>query len=207
LQVQQVILSAFTKLAIWKIEEPLPFFLDQTPYDALYFSTIHHPEKQLEFAASRYLAAQLSGFPANALIQKHPNRMPYFTNLPQQVSLSHTHGMVAAMVSTSNAVGIDIEKIDVRMLRIRQRFIHDNELPVHLNESAINQIARCWCVKEAVFKALKEHSITFITDFIIVKWEGETAWVQVKTPQTNQLINVPTFLLNDYAVAYCDRNW
>ena len=202
LLVQQELTNT-ARFALWKVEEPLSFFLTQTPYDEAYFTAIHHPEKQLEFGASRYLAAQLSQQASKALIHKHPNRMPYFTQLGLQVSLSHTHGLVAAIVSADYPVGIDVEKINERMLRIRKRFIHDVELPMHLPESEEQQIARCWCIKEAVFKWLQESNITFITDFVIEKWEHEAATVKISTPKTRQQVVVQSALWMDYAYAYC----
>jgi phosphopantetheinyl transferase len=205
LLIQEIQLKAATRLGIWKLEEPVAFFLNQIPFDEPYFASIHHPEKQLEFAGSRFLAAYLSGNLNAALIYKNEFRLPYFKNLPLQVSLSHTHGFTAAIVSAYKQVGIDIEKVDARMNRVRKRFLNDHELPIHLSEVELVQIARCWCVKEAVFKCLQEHNITFITDFVIEKWEHEIAFVKIKTPHTDMLLPVYTLKLEDYALAYTMR--
>ena len=70
-------------------------------------------------------------------------------------SLSHTAKFAAAIISADLKVGIDIEKIDKRVLNVDRKFLNQFELDWLLKldiDSRVKYTTLCWSIKETVFK-------------------------------------------------------
>ncbi|HEV7621419.1 MAG TPA: 4'-phosphopantetheinyl transferase superfamily protein [Flavisolibacter sp.] len=154
-----------TKVGIWKIEEEEDFFLKKVMPQR----QVSHPHKKLQHLAGRYLLNYLyPGFPVE-LIQIADTRKPFLENEKYHFSIAHCGNYAAAIVSRVNRVGVDAEIISDKIMRIRSKFISEEEEFVlngptsWLNEqediATINNLAidtslltLVWSVKEAVFK-------------------------------------------------------
>ncbi len=151
-----------TRLGIWRIEEPEAFFLEKVPVKR----EVSHPYKRLQHLAGRYLLPVLfNDFPMEE-IQVADTRRPYLQNEQYHFSISHCGNYAAALVSSGQRVGVDIELVTPRLLGIRHKFLHDNErrflqdwemLPrVYLELTTI-----IWSAKEAIYKWYGEGSLDF----------------------------------------------
>jgi len=146
-----------TRLAVWKIEEDEPFFLQHVPLQR----EISHPHKRLQHLAGRYLLQYLfPDFPVS-LIKIADTRKPYLENEAYHFSISHCSNYAAAIVSKSKRVGVDIEVPTVKVEKIKHKFLHEEELNWQMatetanNQSTnqlTNQLTLLWSAKEAVFK-------------------------------------------------------
>ena len=87
------------------------------------------------------------------------NGTPFFNNLNQDISISHSRNFTAVAVSTSKdeKIGIDIE--DILNVTPNTRFFTENEKQVVTNTQKFIEI---WTKKEALFKFLKNDSTSFI---------------------------------------------
>lgn len=76
------------------------------------------------------------------------------------ISISHTvrrqGGYVAIMLSKSHEVGIDIEYVSNRIMKIAERFLRKDEKPVTVADHLV-----CWCAKEAVYKLFSSDDLTY----------------------------------------------
>ena len=157
----QHIINATTKLGIWKIEEDENFFLAKVPLQ----QNITHPHKRLQHLAGRYLLQFLfPDFPyAEILIAD--TRKPYLSNEQYHFSISHCGNYAAAIVSSTNRVGIDIEIPSAKVERIAHKFIHEDERkylsmdnsPLSIVSDKLSTIdygllTILWSAKEALFK-------------------------------------------------------
>src|SRR6476646_5177387 len=149
---QQV--NLHTKLAIWKIEEAESFFF--VPLQR----SITHPHKRLQHLAGRYLLRFLfPDFPLE-LIQVADTRKPFLENELFHFSISHCGDFAAVLVSTINRVGVDIEVVSDKILKVQHKFSSVGEVTViqnvfkeKNNPATINrELTLIWCCKEAVFK-------------------------------------------------------
>lgn len=140
-------ISPTTKLAIWKIEESESFFLSYVPLS----NEISHPHKRLQHLAGRYLLQYLfPDFPIHA-IQIASTRKPYLEDELYHFSISHCGDYAAAIVSSTDRIGIDIELQRPTVARIAHKFLHTEEM----NEILLNDITSLtihWSTKEAIFK-------------------------------------------------------
>jgi phosphopantetheinyl transferase len=140
-----------TKLGVWKIEETEDFFLRSVPLQR----NITHPHKRLQHLAGRYLLPFLfPDFPHDE-IEIADTRKPFLPEEQYHFSISHCGDYAAAIVSSTERVGIDIEMITHRVEKIKHKFLHPDELAFVDTLSADKQIALLtllWSAKEAMFK-------------------------------------------------------
>jgi phosphopantetheinyl transferase len=140
-----------TRLAVWKIEEPEDFFLRTVPLQR----EITHPHKRLQHLAGRYLLRFLFPDFPNGEIEIADTRKPFLPEEQYHFSISHCGDYAAAIVSSNYRVGVDIEIITPRVERIKQKFLHADEL-VFVNQvlpaSQVALLTLLWSAKEAMFK-------------------------------------------------------
>lgn len=143
-----------TKLGIWQIDEEENFFLQKVPLQ----QNITHPHKRLQHLAGRYLLQYLfPDFPYSEIIIAD-TRKPYLSNEQYHFSISHCGDYAAAIVSSDNRVGIDIEIPTVKVARIAHKFIHTSEMQwmersiINCKLSIVNFQTILWSSKEAIFK-------------------------------------------------------
>ena len=140
-----------TRLAVWKIEETENFFQLSVPLH----KGITHPHKRLQHMAGRYLLPYLfPDFPNNE-IEIADTRKPYLPDEQYHFSISHCANFAAAIVSSNQRVGIDIEWATPRVEKIKHKFLNIEELAfVHAHEiqAQVNLLTVLWGTKEAMFK-------------------------------------------------------
>jgi phosphopantetheinyl transferase len=151
-----------TKLGVWRIEEPEIHFLSKVPVKR----DVSHPHKRLQHLAGRYLLPTLfADFPLTEILIADTQK-PFLENDKYHFSISHCANFAAALVSRSSRVGVDLEKIDRRVERIREKFLMPRELAwardqwAQLAEGTINpgafveisMLTTLWSCKEALFK-------------------------------------------------------
>lgn len=165
-----------TRLGIWEIKENEAFFLDKVPL----LPEVSHPHKRLQHLAGRYLLQYLfPGFPYE-LIAIAGTRKPYLTNEAYHFSISHCGDFAAALVSTSNRVGIDIEQVRPLIEKVKNKFISEQEMQLVISEAAsghatanselqtpagrgqaLSLLTLIWSAKEALFKWFGEGAVDF----------------------------------------------
>lgn len=72
------------------------------------------------------------------------------------ISISHTRGWVAIILSKDFQVGIDIEYASDRVCKVADRFIRADEQRDTLAQQLIN-----WSAKETVYKLFSEHKLDY----------------------------------------------
>lgn len=146
-------INDFTQLAVWKIEETESFFTQKVTVQ----QQVTHPHKRLQHLAGRFLLPFLyPDFPSE-LIQIADTRKPYLPNEAYHFSISHCGDYAAAIVSSTQRVGVDVEMVTHRVSKIRHKFLHVSELENWNIESLEEQekfrtLTLLWSAKEAIFK-------------------------------------------------------
>ena len=147
-----------TRLGIWKIEETEEFFLNNVPLQ----KEVTHPHKRLQHLAGRFLLQFLfPGFPYE-LIKIADTRKPYLPDEQYHFSISHCGDYAAAIVSSSERVGIDIEIPTEKVQTIRHKFLTAKEQSIFslaTHDSSLTTLL--WCCKESVYKWYGDGSVDF----------------------------------------------
>lgn len=142
-----------TKLGIWRIEEPEPFFLEKVPLKR----DVSHPYKRLQHLAGRYLLPALfEDFPLSEILVAD-TRKPFLENERYHFSISHCGNFAAAIVSDTHRVGVDIEFVSPRLRHIAGKFLHPEEARFLQDWEPLSQLhleltTLLWSAKEAVYK-------------------------------------------------------
>lgn len=72
------------------------------------------------------------------------------------ISISHTRGFIAMILSEEKQVALDIEYINERVKRVARMFLREDEPFTELNEMLV-----AWCVKETMYKLYSSMKLTF----------------------------------------------
>ena len=180
------------KIAIWEIsesEEELYSMLQLDENEQQHFQTLSRA-RQKQWLGSRVLLRTLlqTEQPIQLNIDEH--RKPFLNNFPFEISISHANHMAAVIIYEGKKVGIDIEKISERILKIKNKFLSTEELKLISSTNELEQLHVCWGAKESLFKLYGKGSLPFIEGIKINAFEYS------KTGQVAASIAIPAFHAN-----------
>ena len=184
-----------TKIGVWHITEAEDFFLKNVPLQR----TITHPHKRLQHLAGRYLLPELfPEFPLE-LIEIADTRKPFLPGEPFHFSISHCGDYAAAIVSTVNRVGVDIEVPHPKIERVKHKFLSENEMFLLGGAHAANtsMLTMAWSVKEAIFKWYGQGEMDFIRHMEITGFQKSATGIMAECilkKKTGVLLKVKSIL-------------
>ncbi len=155
-------INANTHLGIWRIEEPESFFLEKVPVK----KDVSHPYKRLQHLAGRFLLPELfEDFPLEEILIADTKK-PFLPNEHYHFSISHCGNFAAAVASTQNRVGIDIEFVTPRIKIISPKFMNEAEKDFMSEWEPLPQVhlqlmTLLWSAKEAIFKWFGNGEVDF----------------------------------------------
>jgi phosphopantetheinyl transferase len=170
--VYQHTINSNTKAGLWHIEEPEDFFLEKVPLKR----DVSHPHKRLQHLAGRYLLPLLfEDFPLHEILIAD-TRKPFLPDEKYHFSISHCGNYAAAIVSSNQRVGVDIEQPTDKILRISHKFLTLQEkmfLDEQMSTAQLLQLATLlWSTKEAMFKWFGDGGVDFREHMHIQNIEG-----------------------------------
>lgn len=146
-----------TWLALWQMTEAL----EQLPAPAhVDLSGFYSPRRKRETLTEYLLLKELTDDlkeptdDPRLVIRHNEDGAPLVDGY--HISLSHTEGWAAMILSVTHKVGVDIEYVSERVNRVASRFIRRDEQQSTLAERLI-----AWCAKEAVYKFFTEQHLEF----------------------------------------------
>ena len=187
--------------AIWKMDEPLDQLAALVPYgdrllaECAGFGSEH---RRKERVGTRVLLHHL--LQREEPIGYLPTGKPYLVSGACHISISHTADYVAVALHSQHDVGIDIERYGTRALRLKDRFVRDDE---SLTDSEVYMALLHWSAKETVFKLLDREEVDFkqhlrITPFDL-KEEGTFTLTETRTEERKRFriryLTTPDFVL------------
>ena len=161
-------------LGIWKISESWQILFDLLINKETYYpdlEKIQSEKRKQEWLAARLLLQHLTD--GDTPIRYHKNGAPFLPDSEYRISISHTQGFAAVLLSKSSNPGIDIEYHSERAWRLRKKYMNEGELTFitslcdHKNTAnktmadATEIATLCWCAKETAYKALGETAVDF----------------------------------------------
>jgi phosphopantetheinyl transferase len=180
------------KIAIWNLTESSEELAQLA--NGFSHSEFKTEKRKKEFLASRLLLQEIS---PNTKISYNEFGAPELSN-GDCISISHSKNLVAVIICTKK-VGLDIEQISGKALRLSSKFVSEKNLKKLSKEKA----TLIWCLKEVVFKWHQKGGVDFIKDILIPEFsvkEKGIITIQFKNKELNlnyQKIN------NHYLVYVC----
>ena len=180
-----------TWLALWQMTEAVDQLSAPASVD---LSPLRSPRRKKETLTEYLLLKALTG-DDSLVIRHNEDGAPLVDGYC--VSLSHTEGWAAMMLSRSHRVGVDIEYVSERVNRVASRFIRDDEQQSTLAERLIT-----WCAKEAVYKYFTEQHLEFHEMRLLPYDQEEAGEVTVENLRQQVRVNISYDVSNSYVLAY-----
>jgi len=163
-------LDSDTKFAIWKIEETAAELMDKLQLDEAEKNKLQQLSKgkrTLHWLATRVLLRYLLQTDQYIHCPSDANGKPYLPDYPYELSLTHSFDFAGVILSTKGPCGIDLEIVEEKVVRIKEKFLKPEELLFIRKEDEIAQLYACWCAKEAVYKLQGNRGVSFLENMTI----------------------------------------
>lgn len=156
-----------TILGVWKCDETaneLLSLINLDKEDESRLDDFTNETRKIHFLAVRVLCQHLIG---TAKIHYNQDGKPLKQIVNRHISISHSHEYVAVLISSSPYVGLDIQRMEDKILRIRDRFVNATE-QAQIDFDNITQLTLIWCVKESIYKIHGDRNV-FFKEHIVIK--------------------------------------
>ena len=194
-------------LGLWQMDESPEQLFDLYPYLLSYRSSLDDKYKndgrKLEFLAIRALMYEMlrvngasKGLLSHAGDFTHNGQgKPLFRGY--HVSISHTKGYAALILSKKSEVAVDIEYMSDRVERIASKFLRKDERADSLDAKLVH-----WCAKETVFKLFSEENLLF-EDMRVKPFDTMADWAcDVENLKSGKTARVDFELAMDFVLTY-----
>lgn len=200
------------RLGVWEMEENLNYeqFASLPFYDRL----MSLSENRRKETASVYSLLFAMTGNRNLVIGHEPSGKPYVEGY--KIGISHTKGFVSVILSMSCDVAVDIEYINIRVLRIADRFLREDEKPNALQFSKekkeegdkdvvpdVIPTLLFWCAKETIYKLYSDERLTFQNIKIMDAEQGGA--LCGNNLITGESVRIDYTFNNDYVLTYARK--
>lgn len=194
-------------LGLWQMDESPEQLFDLYPHLLPYRSSLDDKYKndgrKLEFLAIRALMYEMlrvngasKGLLSHAGDFTHNGQgKPLFRGY--HVSISHTKGYAALILSKKSEVAVDIEYMSDRVERIASKFLRKDERADSLDSKLVH-----WCAKETVFKLFSEENLLF-EDMRVKPFDTMSDWAcDVENLKSGKTARVDFEFAMDFVLTY-----
>ena len=194
-------------LGLWQMDESPEQLFDLYPHLLPYRSSLDDKYKndgrKLEFLAIRALMYEMlrvngasKGLLSHAGDFTHNGQgKPLFRGY--HVSISHTKGYAALILSKKSEVAVDIEYMRDRVERIASKFLRKDERADSLDSKLVH-----WCAKETVFKLFSEENLLF-EEMRVKPFDTMSDWAcDVENLKSGKTARVDFELAMDFVLTY-----
>jgi phosphopantetheinyl transferase len=205
-------ISPDAKLAIWLINESheeLLKIIGNNYNEANYHQRIQQANAR-HYLASRIILTQL--FPDNNIVlSKNEFNKPYLhlDSQPYHISITHSFDYAAILVAPNSFLGIDLERIDPRIGRVKRKFLNQNEWVFAGEESQIAEQTLIWSSKETLYKLYGQKELDFKKNLIISPFlVKENGVLSTQINKDNMEVNLAVHYqkIDNYWLTYTTHN-
>jgi 4'-phosphopantetheinyl transferase EntD len=184
------------KLGLWKIEENVSQFISQSSDMRKLFDTeisvYKSDSRKYEKLAVYSLLWKMTN--SRILISHNENGKPIVDGY--NISISHTRGYAAVILSKLKNVAVDIEYYSDRVGRISDKFIRKDEIAVDIDSQLIN-----WSAKETIYKYFSEQNLLYF-DMKLMPFDKLGKKIRVLNLKNGDYQHVCYELNKEYVLTY-----
>jgi len=198
-----------TYLGFWLLTEPAIDLSQQLKKMAP--ATLALPEFTSASRQQQWLAARVLVYTLLQKITPEPFLLctdslgkPFLENSHFYLSISHTRTHVAVILSDRFEVGIDIETINPKVLRVKEKFMSTSELTAA--GDSLLKILIYWCTKETLYKLYGRKKLLFQGQLGVKPFnlkDNGTLDASINTPDFQKDYFVFYENKKDYLLTYC----
>ena len=193
------------KIGIWKLTETveeleLQILDSLTDDENQKYSNFKSKQRKCEWLATRILLQKTQESNLFPIIKYSNSCKPFLDT--QKIGISHSRNFVAVIVSDTNEVSIDIEKISERSKRIVPKFLSTKEQSLFdIQNKLITTLL--WSAKETVYKYYGAKELAFIEKIKISSINFETKIINALLSEKKELIINFNILENNVLTFIC----
>jgi phosphopantetheinyl transferase len=161
------------------------------------YQQISNPKRKKEFQNVRLLRNLQIGKKA---IRYDALGKPNVKDKNKYISISHSKNFVAFANDTS-PIGVDIEELSPRILKVWSRYLHPEEFAI-FDTTSIFDLTVAWTIKEALFKLNTKTGIDFKNDLRIKSKDGNTFLCEMKAEDGFQTVKMETCSYKNLIISY-----
>lgn len=179
------------RLALWQMTEPI----EELPRPKVVDLSDIHAEGRLREKLTEYCLLKAMTSRDDIVIEHNAAGQPCMEG--SYISISHTKGWAAMILSETNRVGVDVEYYADRVNRIADRFIRPDEQNTDLPHRLVN-----WCAKETVYKMFSEEDLQYFEMRLLPFDIAANGKVEVEDLKQPKSVTVDYIINNDYVLTY-----
>ncbi len=189
-------LSSDVTLGIWRIDEEIEQFaiFSVCPRLKEVVSSLGSKSRQSETLAVYSLLYAMTGDPT-LVIGHTPQGRPLLDNY--NISISHTRGFAAVILSRHNDVAVDIEYISDRVDRITSHFMRTDEPAATTVERLV-----IWCAKETLYKYHSAQNLRFSEMRVHMSGTYPSGSVRADNLRTGTALKINYNINQDFIITY-----
>ncbi|MEQ6119706.1 4'-phosphopantetheinyl transferase superfamily protein [Reichenbachiella sp. MALMAid0571] len=195
-------ISNHAALGIWYVSDSIEVLYSQLEENAPDEIKKYHPNKKVEFLASRILMRKLCGFlevPYEGMWKDDCGK-PYLLNNDHHISISHSFPYVICMLDKKHPCGIDIEAPKDKLLRIKHKFLSQTEQD-HVAQN-VDLLCQYWCAKEALYKLYGRKRLSFSKNINIKSVDKNILIGSIHTDGQSDEYKLVSELIGGYYLVY-----
>ncbi|WP_276497996.1 4'-phosphopantetheinyl transferase superfamily protein [Pontibacter litorisediminis] len=199
-------LDKHTRLGLWELDEPVEELRAELPSYVAVEERLEqvHPKRQREWLASRVLVYRLlrEFTPRPLQLLRNQHGKPYFPDSRFHVSISHSPQLATVILSDKYEVGIDIELVSPKALRVQDKFLTNAEK----SQTLASEQHTClyWSAKETLYKLYSRKQLIFKENLAIAPAdEPNVLQGRVNTENFSKLYRIQFEALHGHVLTYC----
>lgn len=200
-------LNEHTILGAWSVTERADALLLALPPQVSVDEHLQqaHPRRQKEWLASRVLVYSLlqQFTPDIPVLHRNEHGRPVFEQAPFHVSISHSPELAAVILSDKYEVGIDVELLSPKALRVANKFLSEDEKNYTCGEE--EKTCLYWSAKETLYKMYSKRKLIFKENLLLQPHpESENLLLgRVQTDNFSKLYQIQHEVLQNHMLTYC----
>lgn len=185
-------------LGLWQIDESLDEFYALDPqlekYQVMLAERYKNDGRKKEFLAVRALQHQMLGDKVGEITHNDVGK-PLLKGY--HISISHTQGFAALIVSRTREVAVDIEYFSDRVKRIASKFMRKDEKAPDVDALLVH-----WCSKETIYKLFSEENLQY-NEMRVKPFDTMSDWMcEVENLKSRKKVAVDFELTMEFVLTY-----
>ncbi len=164
-------------IVVWKSIEPLDVLLQNAalnPNETLVWNSYKSESRKREWLTVRIALKIIIPGANGSSIYYDLNGKPQLKE-GGFISISHSHEYIAILKSDNPEIGIDIEIINDRIIKLSEKFLSEDEKLNINTENRIEKLQVLWGAKEVLYKIHSLGGIDFKKDLTVQPFDYKTS--------------------------------
>ena len=200
-------IDSHSLFAIWKIQETMEELLEMISLrkaERELFNTFLAESRKKQWLAYRILIRSMLE-PENYPVEYNASGKPFLAGSRYHISVTHSGDLAAVIMSSSGSVGIDIEKVRPRILKVVDKYLHESELLQPGARNNCTLLTMAWCGKEALYKLYGHRNLDFKQNIRLELIEPEPFCEfrgEIRKGSDHQVYQLVSEQFDDYILVY-----